>query len=47
MTDRTYAALCVCEAGDDSRQPAGVDPEFKDRNQKRLRRIEGQVRGLQ
>jgi len=26
---------------------AGVDPEIKDRNLKRLRRIEGQVRGLQ
>ena len=24
-----------------------VDPDIKDRNQKRLRRIEGQVRGLQ
>jgi DNA-binding FrmR family transcriptional regulator len=25
---------------------AGVDPDIKDRNLKRLRRIEGQVRGL-
>ena len=25
----------------------GVDPDIKDRNLKRLRRIEGQVRGLQ
>ena len=25
----------------------GVDPELKDANQKRLRRIEGQIRGLQ
>lgn len=26
---------------------AGVDPEFKEKNLKRLRRIEGQMRGLQ
>ena len=30
-----------------SRKAAGVDPEVKSRNIKRLRRIEGQVRGLQ
>ena len=29
------------------RHAAGVDPEIKERNLKRLRRIEGQVRGLQ
>src|SRR5690242_13466487 len=29
------------------RKAVGVDPEIKDRNLKRLRRIEGQVRGLQ
>ena len=29
------------------RSAVGVDPGIKDRNQKRLRRIEGQVRGLQ
>ena len=29
------------------RKAAGVDPGIKDRNLKRLRRIEGQVRGLQ
>jgi CsoR family transcriptional regulator, copper-sensing transcriptional repressor len=33
------------EAGE--RKAAGVDPGIKDRNLKRLRRIEGQVRGLQ
>ncbi len=33
------------EAG--GRHAVGVDPEIKDRNLKRLRRIEGQVRGLQ
>ena len=30
-----------------SRKAQAVDPEVKDRNRKRLRRIEGQVRGLQ
>jgi DNA-binding FrmR family transcriptional regulator len=29
------------------RKALGVDPEIKDRNLKRLRRIEGQIRGLQ
>ena len=29
------------------RHAAGVDPEIKERNLKRLRRVEGQVRGLQ
>jgi DNA-binding FrmR family transcriptional regulator len=40
-------AGCGCGAGEGSRTAAGVDPEIKDRNLKRLRRIEGQVRGLQ
>ena len=30
-----------------ARRAIGVDSDIKDRNQKRLRRIEGQVRGLQ
>ena len=30
-----------------ARHATGVDPDIKDRNLKRLRRIEGQVRGLQ
>ena len=30
-----------------TRHAIGVDSDIKDRNQKRLRRIEGQVRGLQ
>ncbi|MDP9177029.1 MAG: metal-sensitive transcriptional regulator [Gemmatimonadota bacterium] len=30
-----------------NRSAVGVDPDIKDRNLKRLRRIEGQVRGLQ
>jgi DNA-binding FrmR family transcriptional regulator len=39
-------AECACEthAG---RKAAGVDPEIKAANRHRLRRIEGQIRGLQ
>ena len=33
--------------GRTGKKAAGVDPEIKEANQKRLRRIEGQVRGLQ
>ncbi len=43
-----HAAACGCGAHDDAdRKAVAVDPKAKDRNQKRLRRIEGQVRGLQ
>jgi len=35
------------EGGEAARRALVVDPELKDRNLKRLRRIEGQVRGLQ
>ena len=39
---------CACALHDaDDRKATGVDPEIKERNLKRLRRIEGQVRGLQ
>src|SRR5690606_32302731 len=41
---------CGCAAGEgatDGRKAVGVDPDIKERNLKRLRRIEGQVRGLQ
>ncbi|HEY7235880.1 MAG TPA: metal-sensitive transcriptional regulator [Gemmatimonadaceae bacterium] len=38
------AASCGCDAG---RKAVAVDPAIKEKNQKRLRRIEGQVRGLQ
>lgn len=37
----------VEESGPGVRHAAGVDAEAKERNLKRLRRIEGQVRGLQ
>ena len=43
------AASCGCGAAHDDgeRHAVAVDPDGKDRNLKRLRRIEGQVRGLQ
>jgi CsoR family transcriptional regulator, copper-sensing transcriptional repressor len=37
---------CACMPGS-GRKAAGVDPELKETNRKRLRRIEGQIRGLQ
>lgn len=42
-------ASCGCGAHDagDARKAVAVDRDIKDRNLKRLRRIEGQVRGLQ
>ena len=46
-SDSASTARCGCEAGGEGRKAVGVDPELKDRNLKRLRRIEGQVRGLQ
>ena len=41
------AANCGCESKQPHRHAVGVEPEIKSSNQKRLRRIEGQVRGLQ
>ena len=44
------SAVCGCgaHAGEEGgRKAVGVDPGVKERNLKRLRRIEGQVRGLQ
>ena len=40
------AAECACRVGSGQKALA-VDPALKETNQKRLRRIEGQVRGLQ
>lgn len=40
-------AHCACEANGGGRQAVHVDPEIKETNRKRLRRIEGQIRGLQ
>jgi CsoR family transcriptional regulator, copper-sensing transcriptional repressor len=56
MSQRTRAeeadggtARCGCgaAASEDGRKAVAVDAAAKDRNLKRLRRIEGQVRGLQ
>jgi DNA-binding FrmR family transcriptional regulator len=48
--NRTYtgkrAAACACEVQRRARKAAGVSPEIKTSNLKRLKRIEGQVRGL-
>lgn len=45
-TDGT-APVCGCGADHEGgRHAAGVDPAIKDRNLKRLARIEGQVRGI-
>ena len=45
------SATCACGASDEAdaegRKAHGVDPEIKAANLTRLRRIEGQVRGLQ
>ena len=44
------ACACGCQAQSGEtggRKAVGVDPAIRDRNLKRLRRIEGQVRGLQ
>ena len=41
------AASCGCAAQSSARLAVAVDPETKSSNLKRLRRIEGQVRGLQ
>jgi DNA-binding FrmR family transcriptional regulator len=38
---------CGCEEGEAERKAVGVDPEIKASNLRRLRRLEGQVRGLQ
>ncbi len=50
MAEQEQAATCGCgvgaEAGD-GRRAVAVDVDAKNRNLKRLRRIEGQVRGLQ
>jgi DNA-binding FrmR family transcriptional regulator len=46
-TDGAECGCAVRDASTGSRKAVGVDPEVKSRNLKRLRRIEGQVRGLQ
>jgi DNA-binding FrmR family transcriptional regulator len=50
-THAEHGPACGCGVahgeGDGARKAAGVDAAVKERNLKRLRRIEGQVRGLQ
>jgi len=47
-TELAHAAGCGCGSHDETgRKALAVDPDSKDRNLKRLRRIEGQIRGLQ
>jgi len=43
----TRQPFCACEAHASPRSATAVDPEIKASNLNRLRRIEGQVRGLQ
>jgi len=38
---------CGCEIGESDRKAVAVDPEIKASNLRRLRRLEGQIRGLQ
>lgn len=47
MIDADDSVERGCDVSTDARKAAGVDPEIKSANLKRLRRIEGQVRGLQ
>jgi DNA-binding FrmR family transcriptional regulator len=44
--DSLAAASCGCEVHEEGRKAAGVDAVIKTANLKRLRRIEGQIRGL-
>jgi DNA-binding FrmR family transcriptional regulator len=46
-TASPHGAECACAAHASGRKAHAVDPDIKDRATKRLRRIEGQVRGLQ
>jgi DNA-binding FrmR family transcriptional regulator len=41
------AVACGCEVTSQERKALAVDPQIKTSNLKRLRRIEGQIRGLQ
>ena len=48
IVDEPVHVACGCGTHEpDGRKAAGVDPEAKTRNLHRLRRIEGQARGLQ
>lgn len=47
MKHDASVAECACEVSGSGRKAVAVDPDIKAGNLKRLRRIEGQVRGLQ
>lgn len=47
IANNPVAANCGCGTQEKSRKGLAVDPRTKSSNLKRLRRIEGQVRGLQ
>lgn len=47
MTEAMDVGVCGCETHTTRRQAVAVDPAIKAANLKRLRRIEGQIRGLQ
>ena len=44
---KPHAHAVGCEAAGEGRRAVAVDPDIKAANLRRLRRIEGQVRGLQ
>ncbi|MBM4122373.1 MAG: metal-sensitive transcriptional regulator [Nitrospira sp.] len=44
---QTEVGACGCDTQGQARKAVAVDPEIKSSNLKRLRRIEGQIRGLQ
>jgi DNA-binding FrmR family transcriptional regulator len=45
-TQDRHDATCGCDIHRGGRKAAGVSPEIKSANLKRLKRIEGQIRGL-
>ena len=47
ITEASHAGCGCGVQSTEDRKAAGVEPEIKEKNLKRLRRIEGQVRGLQ
>jgi CsoR family transcriptional regulator, copper-sensing transcriptional repressor len=44
---KSQTANCACAIPGEPRKAVGVDPQLKEANRNRLRRIEGQIRGLQ
>jgi CsoR family transcriptional regulator, copper-sensing transcriptional repressor len=46
MSRGNTPAACGCGCGEGERKAVGVDPEAKEANLVRLKRIEGQIRGI-